>query len=50
MLNELQAGDTIYETDLARITRSTKDLFLLIDCIKSKNVNLKSLIIASEIA
>lgn len=43
MLNELQAGDTVYVTDLTRITRSTQDLFLLIDCIKSKNVNLKSL-------
>lgn len=43
MLNELQPGDIIYVTDLTRITRSTKDLFLLIDCIKSKDVNLKSL-------
>lgn len=43
MLNELQPGDIIYVTDLTRITRSTKDLFLLIDCIKNKDVNLKSL-------
>ena len=43
MLNELDAGDIIYVTDLTRITRSTRDLFLLIDHIKSKNVDLVSL-------
>lgn len=43
MLNEIHTGDTIYVTDLTRITRSTQDLFLLIDQIKSKNVDLISL-------
>ncbi len=43
MLNELHTGDTIYVTDLTRITRSTQDLFLLIDQIRSKNTNLISL-------
>jgi DNA invertase Pin-like site-specific DNA recombinase len=27
MINELQSEDTIYVTDLTRITRSTRDLF-----------------------
>lgn len=43
MINNLKAEDTIYVTDLTRITRSTKDLFLLIEKIKSKGANLKSL-------
>lgn len=43
MLSEIHEGDTIYVTDLTRITRSTKDLFVLIDKIKNKNANLKSL-------
>ena len=43
MLNEIQTGDAIYVTDLTRITRSTQDLFLLIDQIKSKNADLISL-------
>ncbi|HAT4312706.1 TPA: recombinase family protein, partial [Clostridium perfringens] len=43
LINNLKAGDTIYVTDLTRITRSTKDLFLLIEKIKSKDANLKSL-------
>lgn len=43
MLNDLKQGDTIFVTDLTRITRSTKDLFYLIDLIKNKGANLKSL-------
>jgi DNA invertase Pin-like site-specific DNA recombinase len=43
MLNELHEGDIIYITDLTRITRSTQDLFLLIDEIGNKGANLKSL-------
>ncbi|GMQ61391.1 recombinase family protein [Vallitalea maricola] len=43
MLNELHKGDIIYVTDLTRITRSTKDLFLLVDEIRNKGANLKSL-------
>lgn len=43
MLKEVKAGDTIYVTDLTRITRSTHDLFLLINQIKEKKVYLKSL-------
>ncbi|SFL72774.1 Resolvase, N terminal domain [Gracilibacillus orientalis] len=40
MLDELQADDTIFVTDL---TRSTRDLFELVDDIKQKKANLKSL-------
>ena len=43
MLEHIKDGDTIYVTDLTRITRSTKDLFTLIEIIKAKKVNLKSL-------
>ncbi|RDY22449.1 recombinase family protein [Romboutsia maritimum] len=43
MLDELKPGDIVFVTDLTRITRSTKDLFLLIDKIKDKGANLKSI-------
>ncbi|MGL5057099.1 MAG: recombinase family protein [Fusobacteriaceae bacterium] len=43
MLKEIKCGDVIYVTDLTRITRSTHDLFSLIDFIRTKRANLKSL-------
>jgi DNA invertase Pin-like site-specific DNA recombinase len=44
MLQDLQEGDIIYVTDLTRITRSTQDLFELIDLIRRKKASfLKSL-------
>ncbi|ONG86510.1 resolvase [Bacillus cereus] len=43
MLEDLQEGDIIYVTDLTRITRSTQDLFELIDLIRNKKASLKSL-------
>ncbi|OMC83588.1 transposase [Viridibacillus sp. FSL H8-0123] len=43
MLEDIQEGDIIYVTDLTRITRSTQDIFELIDNIRSKKANLKSL-------
>ncbi|MGL5349307.1 MAG: recombinase family protein [Cetobacterium sp.] len=43
MLKEIKSGDIIYVTDLTRITRSTHDLFLLIDLIRGKKAYLKSL-------
>lgn len=43
MLELLQPGDIIFVTDLTRITRSTRDLFELVDTIKQKKTNLKSL-------
>ncbi len=42
-MHGIQEGDIIYVTDLTRITRSTKDLFELIDNIRSKKANLISL-------
>lgn len=43
MLDGLEPGDIVFVTDLTRITRSTKDLFLLIEKIKSKGAALKSI-------
>lgn len=43
MLDELESGDIVFVTDLTRITRSTKDLFSLIDSIKSKGATLRSI-------
>ncbi len=43
MLKGLREDDTIYVSDLTRITRSTRDLFELVDYIKHKKANLKSL-------
>lgn len=43
MLEDLREGDIIFVTDLTRITRSTQDLFKLIDYIRGKKANLKSL-------
>lgn len=43
MLEGTQEGDIIYVSDLTRITRSTKDLFELINNIRSKKANLISL-------
>ncbi|TKH17185.1 recombinase family protein, partial [Bacillus wiedmannii] len=39
MLGALKEGRTIYITDLTRITRSTRDLFELVDYIKNKQAN-----------
>ncbi len=43
MLEGIQEVDIIYVSDLTRITRSTKDLFELINNIRSKKANLISL-------
>ena len=43
MLEDLQEGEIIYVTDLSRITRSTQNLFELIDLIRRKKASLKSL-------
>jgi DNA invertase Pin-like site-specific DNA recombinase len=43
MLGDLREDDIIHVTDLTRITRSTQDLFELIDNIRSKKASLKSL-------
>lgn len=36
VLEDLQKSDIIYFTNLTRITRSTKGLFVMIDLIRSK--------------
>lgn len=43
MLDELNEGDTILVVDLTRISRSTKDLFELVETIKNKGASLKSI-------
>jgi DNA invertase Pin-like site-specific DNA recombinase len=43
MLEYLREGDIIYVTDLTRITRSTQNLFELIDLIRRKKASIKSL-------
>ncbi|QWU46016.1 MULTISPECIES: recombinase family protein [Bacillus] len=43
MLDNLREGDVIVVTELARITRSTQDLFKLIETIKEKGASIKSL-------
>ncbi len=43
MLDQLRKGDIIFVSELSRLSRSVKDLFLLIDTIYTKEANLKSL-------
>ena len=43
MLDHLRTGDTIIICELTRLSRSTKDLFQLIDQIEKKGSNIKSL-------
>jgi DNA invertase Pin-like site-specific DNA recombinase len=43
LLSIVNKGDSIIITDLTRFTRSTKDLFTLIELLKEKEVNLRSI-------
>ena len=43
LLEQLRPGDLIIVTELARLSRSVKDLFKLVDQIHEKQANLKSL-------
>ena len=43
MLSELKTDDVVIITDLTRLSRSTKDLLEIIDDIKDKGANIKSL-------
>lgn len=43
LLNELEEGDLVVVCDITRISRSTKDLLSIIDKIKEKKANIKSL-------
>lgn len=43
LLNTLREGDTVIITELTRLSRSTKELFNLVDLIQQKGANIKSL-------
>jgi DNA invertase Pin-like site-specific DNA recombinase len=43
LLDKLRKGDVILVSDLTRLSRSTKDLFRLVDQIEMKGANIKSL-------
>lgn len=43
LLDKLRKGDIILITDLTRLSRSTKDLFSLVELIEKKGANIKSL-------
>lgn len=43
LFDKLRSGDTILVLDLTRLSRSTKDLFSLVDKIEKKGANIKSL-------
>lgn len=43
LMDKLRSGDIILITDLTRLSRSTKDLFNLVELIEKKGVNIKSL-------
>ena len=43
LLEKLRKGDIILVTDLTRLSRSTKDLFSLVEQIEKKGANIKSL-------
>ncbi|NOW85324.1 recombinase family protein [Clostridium beijerinckii] len=43
LLDKLRAGDIILISDLTRLSRSTKDLFALVDKIEKKGANIRSL-------
>lgn len=43
LLDKIRTGDIVLITDLTRLSRSTKDLFTLVDLIEKKGANIKSL-------
>jgi len=43
LLDKLRSGDLILVSDLTRLSRSTKDLFSLVEIIEQKGANIKSL-------
>ncbi len=43
LLDKIRSGDVILIADLTRLSRSTKDLFALVDKIEKKGANIKSL-------
>ena len=43
LIDNIQSGDTIVISELTRLSRSTRDLFELVDVIQNKGANIKSL-------
>ena len=43
MIEQLREGDVVVISELTRLSRSTKDLFAIVDLIQSKGANVKSL-------
>ncbi len=43
LLEHIRAGDTVIITELTRLSRSTKDLFQLVEIFEKKGANIKSL-------
>lgn len=43
MINELKENDVVIVADLTRISRSTKDLLEIVEKIKDKGANIKSI-------
>ncbi len=43
MIDELREGDTVIVLEITRLSRSTKDLFSIVEQIESKGANIKSL-------
>jgi DNA invertase Pin-like site-specific DNA recombinase len=42
LLDKLRKGDVVLVSDLTRLSRSTKDLFSLVEILENKGVNIKS--------
>ena len=43
LIQELKTGDTVVVSELTRLSRSTKDLFSIVEQIEAKQANIKSL-------
>ncbi|MCL2036306.1 MAG: recombinase family protein [Oscillospiraceae bacterium] len=43
MIEQLREGDVVVVSELTRLSRSTKDLFAIVDLIQSKGANIRSL-------
>ena len=43
MIEQLREGDVVVISELTRLSRSTKDLFTIVELIQSKGANIKSL-------
>jgi len=43
MIDQLRGGDVVVISELTRLSRSTKDLFVIVEQIQSKGANIKSL-------